>query len=64
MDRGRGETLDSKGRTCLCLCIQENRVGGFPILGVPFMGVPLRRIILFWGIYQGPPNSGKYDINL
>ena len=28
--------------------------GGFPKKGVPFLGVPVVRIIVFWGPYWGP----------
>ena len=28
--------------------------GGFPKLGVPFLGVPIIRTIVFWGLYWGP----------
>ena len=31
-------------------------VGGFPNLGVPFLGVPIIRTIAFWGLYWGPLN--------
>ena len=28
---------------------------------VPFLGVPLRRIRIFWGLYWGPPILGNYQ---
>ena len=27
---------------------------GFPKLGVPFLGVPIIRNIVFWGLHKGP----------
>ena len=30
--------------------------------GVPFMGVPIIRIILFWGLYWDPPILGNPHI--
>ena len=36
--------------------------GGFPKLGVPFWKVPAIRIIVFWGLYCGPPVLGNYNI--
>ena len=35
--------------------------GGFPKLGVPFLGVPMIRTIVFWGLYWGPLILGKYQ---
>ena len=34
--------------------------GGFPKLGVPFLGVPKGRTIVFGGLYWGPPILGNY----
>ena len=28
---------------------------GFPKIRVTFLGVPITRIIVFWGLYWGPP---------
>ena len=30
-------------------------IGGFPKLEVPYLGIPIMRIIIFWGLYWGPP---------
>ena len=38
--------------------------GGFPKLGVPLSGVPIIRIIVFWGLYWGTPILGNYHIVL
>ena len=27
-----------------------------------FLGVPIIRTIVFWGLYWGPPNLGNYQI--
>ena len=35
--------------------------GCFPKFGVPF-GVPVTRIIVFWGPYWGPLDLGNYDV--
>ena len=34
--------------------------GGFPKLGVPFWGFLIIRIMVFWGLYWGPPIEGNY----
>ena len=36
--------------------------GSFPKLGVPFLGAPIIRIIIFWGLYWGPPILGNYHL--
>ena len=36
--------------------------GGFPKLGVPFLGVPIIRNIVYWGLYLGPLTLGNYHI--
>ena len=37
--------------------------GGFPKLGVPFLGVPIIRTTVFGGLYYwGPPVLGNYHI--
>ena len=36
--------------------------GGFPKLGVPFLGVPIIRNLVYWGLYWGHPILGKYHI--
>ena len=38
--------------------------GGFPKLGVPFLGAPIIRIIVFWFPYWGPSILGNYHIAL
>ena len=35
---------------------------GFPKLGVPFLGVPIIRTIVFWGLYWGTLILGNYHI--
>ena len=37
--------------------------GGFPKLGVPFLGIPIIRTIVFWGLYWGPLILGNYHIS-
>ena len=38
------------------------RVGGFPKIGVAFLGVSRIRIVLFLGTYLGYPYFGKYPV--
>ena len=35
------------------------KYGDFPKLGVPFLGVPIIRTIVFWGSTLGSPYFGK-----
>ena len=35
---------------------------GSPKLGNPFWGVPIIRIIVYWGLYWGPLISASYHI--
>ena len=37
-------------------------IWGFPELGVPFLGVPRIRTIVFRGLYLGPPILGNYHL--
>ena len=49
----RGASAENEG-------IQEipaTTIGGFPKLGVPFRGVPIIRIKVFWGLYWSPPKT-------
>ena len=36
-----------------------NAIWVFPKTGVPFWGVPIIRMIVFWGLYWGPPYLWK-----
>ena len=40
----------------------RGHIKGFPKLGVPFLGVPIIRTIVFWGLYWGPLILGNYHI--
>ena len=40
----------------------EKTSGGFPKLGSTFLGVPIIRIIIYWGLYWGPLILGNYHI--
>ena len=33
-------------------------------MGVPFLGVPIIRLIVFWGVYWGPPILGNYHVSI
>ena len=35
---------------------------GFPKIRGTFLGVPIIRTIVFWGLYWGPPFLGNYQI--
>ena len=41
--------------------LSHSATEGFPKLGVPFLGVPIIRTIVFWGLYWGSPILGKYQ---
>ena len=38
--------------------------GSFPKLGVPFVGVPIIRIIVFWVLYWDPLILGNYHVGV
>ena len=40
----------------------RNLLGGFPKLGIPFLGVPIIRTIIYWGLYLGSPYFGKLPL--
>ena len=35
---------------------------GFPKIGGTILGVPIIRIIIYWGLYWGPPIYGNYRL--
>ena len=35
---------------------------GFPKIRGTFLGVPIIRTVVFWGLYWGPPILGNYHI--
>ena len=37
---------------------------GFPKIRGTLLGVPIKRTIIFWGLYWGPPILGNYQILL
>ena len=39
--------------------LQTSRFSSFPKLGVPFLGVPIIRTIVYLGLYWGPPILGN-----
>ena len=41
---------------------RRGRHGDFPKLGVPCLGVPLIRTIVYWGLYWGPLILGSYHM--
>ena len=43
--------------------ISESKIfQGFPKLGIPFLGVPMMRTILYWGLYWGTLILGNYHL--
>ena len=38
--------------------------GGFPKLGVPLLGGPRLRLIVFWGLYWGPLFGENYHMGM
>ena len=40
----------------------DSQCGGFPELGVPFLGVPIIRNIVFRGLHLGPPILGNHRV--
>ena len=38
--------------------------GSFPKLGVPFLGVPIIRNVLFWVLHWGPLILGNYHVGV
>ena len=43
--------------------IISKSVWEFPKIRGTILGVPILRIILFWGLYWGPPILGNYHIS-
>ena len=41
----------------------KHRTWGFPKTAGTFLGVPISRILVFWGLYWGPPVLGNYHIS-
>ena len=37
-----------------CVKLREVAIGGFPKISGRILGVPIIRIIVFWGLYWGP----------
>ena len=46
-----------------CLGWSRDSNGSFPKLGVPILGVPIIRTIVFWSLYWGPRILGNYQIS-
>ena len=51
------ELIDHWGR------FKQSLSEGFPKLGVTFLGVPMIRTIVFWGLYWGPLILGNYQVH-
>ena len=48
---------------CKMRLVQVNK-WGFPKIRGTFLGVPIIRIIIFWGLHWGPPVLGNYQVDL
>ena len=46
------------------LYIGLHRGLGFPKIGVTFLGVPIIRVVVFWGIYWGPLLLGNHHVGI
>ena len=44
--------------------LEEAQMGGFPKIRGTFLGVPIMRFIVFWGLYWGPPILGNYHMGV
>ena len=44
------------------LPLHSEGIWGFPKIKGTFLGVPIMRIIIYWGVYGGPPILGNYHI--
>ena len=44
--------------------VSRDHIGDFPKLGVPFLGVPIIRTIVFWGLHWSPLILGNYHIGV
>ena len=42
--------------------LEKQPYRGFPKIRGTFLEVPIGRIIVFWGVYWGPPILGNYHI--
>ena len=51
-------------RTGSLLGIWEFAMWEIPKIRATFLGVPIRRIIVFWGLYWGPLIMGNYHIGI
>ena len=38
-------------------------IWGLPKIRGTFLGVPIRRTIVYWGLYWGPPSLGNYHLS-
>ena len=54
----------SKLQPCFAEAPRSLPHGGFPKLGVHFLGVPIIRIIVFGGLYWGTPILGNYHMEV
>ena len=42
--------------------LDKECIWGFPKIRGTILGVPIIRIIIYWGLYWGPPILGNYHI--
>ena len=50
------------GRRCCVPREVSCGIWGFPKIRGTILGVPIRRTIVYWGLYWGPPISGNYHM--
>ena len=54
--------MSSPGKGVLSQRLKIARYGGFPKIRGTFLGFPITRTIVFWGLYWGPLILGNYHI--
>ena len=57
--QAEGGGREGKGPGRLSLLLFGVHIRGFPKIRGAFLGVPIRRIRVFWGLYWGPPILGR-----
>ena len=53
-----------RGPPALAQAPQPREIRRFPKIRSTFLGVPIRRTIVFWGLYWGPLLLGNYHFSL
>ena len=51
-----------KAHICKLAAVDGGYLGAFPKAGVPILGVPIIRTVVFLGLYWGPPILRNYHL--